>query len=435
MHVYLYIMIKADNMNLNNKIDVFSPYLIIFAIFLYVLFGFVGFYYKIKGLQSPSMGVYLYILFGCCFFIAGIIFPKMFYKFNFKSFKTLNNFLNFLYSQKEHLKKNFNQNKSANKSHNIEKKFFKSFSHLEIVILAIVLLGLSFQAINLLYSGGIPLLSGYLKAKAVTKIWVVSYLLFLPGINILLARFNRSYYYILFILGIGIFALTGYRTTTIVIILSVFITLYYTRKFSKNLKWIYFAIFIIGLAGIGILVGYISAMSIEWQTWTLNPFELFFYRAGYTLTVFNTLLGMQGATQGSLAYYSITGFFQSADPRAIVGEVVLGYKHSATSTIFGPALLDFGALALALQMFFIGLVLKLMHLIQKSKKGIFAAFYAIILAQTLVWIETGPTDLVVWIFYLISIILILYTYLDYRNYRKGHNLEEVMENDMKREEL
>ncbi|MDO8870299.1 MAG: oligosaccharide repeat unit polymerase family protein [Methanobacteriaceae archaeon] len=421
-------------MNLTNKIDVFSPYLIIFAIFLYVLFGLVGFFYQIKGLQAPSIGVYFYILFGCCFFLLGIIFPKIFYKLNFKRFKNLNNFLNQLYSQKEYLINNLNQNKSPDKSNNIKKSFFKSFSLLELVILAIVILGLSLQAINLIYSGGIPLLSGYLKAKAVTKIWIFSYLLFLPGINILLARFNRSYYYILFILGIAIFALTGYRTTTIVIILSVFITLYYTRNFSKNLKWIYFAIFIIGLVGIGLLVGYISAKSIEWQTWTLNPLELFFYRAGYTLTVFNTLIGMQGATHGTLTYYSLTGFFQAADPRAIVGEVVLGYKHSATSTIFGPALLDFGVWALALQMFFLGLILKLMHLIQKVKKGIFTVFYAIILAQTLVWIETGPTDLVVWIFYLISILLILYAYFNHRNYMNGYELDEVMGNDMKRED-
>ena len=290
-----------------------------------------------------------------------------------------------------------------------------SFSRLEIFILGIVIFGLFLQALNLFNSGGIPLLSGYLKAKAVTKIWIISYLLFLPGINILLAKFNRSYYYILFLLGIALFALTGYRTTTIVIILSVFITLYYTRKFSKNLKWVYFAIFVIGLVGIGLLVGYISAKSIEWQQWTLNPLELFFYRAGYTLTVFDKLIGMQGATNGTLAYYSLTGFFQSADPRAIVGEVVLGYKHSSTSTIFGPALLDFGTWALALQMFILGLVLKLMHLIQKTKKGIFTAFYAIILAQTLVWIETGPTDLVVWIFYLISIILVLFAFFKWRN--------------------
>ncbi len=401
-------------MKLINKIDVFSPYLVVFAIFLYVLFGITGFYYEIKGLQAPSIDIYLYILLGCCFFLAGVIFPKLIYKINFKGFKSVNNFLNYLYSKKDGLN-SLNNFSNENKSQSSVKTSRISFSRLEIIILGIVILGLSLQALNLFNSGGIPLLSGYLKAKAVTKIWIISYLLFLPGINILLAKYNRSYYYILFILGIGLFALTGYRTTTIVVILSVFITLYYTRKFSKNLKWIYFAIFLIGLVGIGLFVGYISAKSIEWQQWTLNPLELFFYRAGYTLTVFDKLIDIQGATNGTLTYYSLTGFFQSADPRAIVGEVVLGYKHSSTSTIFGPALLDFGTWALALQMFIIGLVLKLMHLIQKAKKGIFTAFYAIILAQTLVWIETGPTDLVVWIFYLISIILILHVILKHRN--------------------
>lgn len=402
-------------MKLINKIDVFSPYLVIFAIFLYVLFGITGFYYEIKGLKSPSWGVYLYILLGCCFFVAGVLFPKLIYKINFKGFKSVNNFLNYLYSKKDGLNSSNKNFLKENKSQKSGKNSKMNFSRLEIVILGIVIFGLSLQALNLFNSGGIPLLSGYLKAKAVTKIWIISYLLFLPGINILLAKFNRSYYYILFLLGIGLFALTGYRTTTIVIILSVFITLYYTRKFSKNLKWIYFAIFVIGLVGIGLLVGYISAKSIEWQQWTLNPLELFFYRAGYTLTVFDKLIGMQGATHGTLTYYSLTGFFQSADPRAIVGEMVLGYKHSSTSTIFGPALLDFGTWALALQMFVIGLVLKLMHLIQKAKKGIFTAFYAVILAQTLVWIETGPTDLVVWIFYLISVILIIYVILKHKN--------------------
>jgi oligosaccharide repeat unit polymerase len=398
-------------MKLINKIDVFSPYLVIFAIFLYVLFGITGFYFEIKGLQAPSSGIYLYILWGCCFFVAGVLFPKLIYKINFNAFKQVNNFLNYLYYKKNHLNNTLNENK-PNKSGKTSRM---SFSRLEIIILGIVIFGLLLQALNLFNSGGIPLLSGYLKAKAVTKIWIISYLLFLPGINILLAKFNRSYYYILFIMGIGLFALTGYRTTTIVVILSVFITLYYTRKFSKNLKWVYFAIFVVGLVGIGLLVGYISAKSIEWQQWTLNPLELFFYRAGYTLTVFDKLVGMQGVTNGTLTYYSLTGFFQSADPRAIVGEVVLGYKHSSTSTIFGPALLDFGTWALAVQMFVIGLVLKLMHLIQNAKKGIFTAFYAIILAQTLVWIETGPTDLVVWIFYLISIILIFYALLKHKN--------------------
>ena len=45
-------------MKLINKIDVFSPYLVIFAIFLYVLFGITGFYYEIKGLEAPPLGIY-----------------------------------------------------------------------------------------------------------------------------------------------------------------------------------------------------------------------------------------------------------------------------------------------------------------------------------------------------------------------------------------
>ena len=158
-----------------------------------------------------------------------------------------------------------------------------------------------------------------------------------------------------------------------------------------------------------LLVGYVAVKSIEWQQWNLNPLELFFYRAGYTLTVLAESLKFQGQTNGSLFYYSIMGFLESQDPRVIVGTLVLGYKHSATSTIFGPALLDFGFIGLAIQMFFLGFILKIMHFIQKYKKGIFTAFYAIILAQTIIWIETGPTDLVVYIFYLISIILIIIT--------------------------
>ncbi|MBO6104480.1 MAG: oligosaccharide repeat unit polymerase, partial [Methanobrevibacter sp.] len=60
------------------------------------------------------------------------------------------------------------------------------------------------------------------------------------------------------------------------------------------------------------------------------------------------------------------------------------------------------------QMFLIGLILKTLHSIQNHKKAIFSAFYGILLAQTIIWIETGPTDVVVWLFYLIGIFLIIH---------------------------
>lgn len=363
-------------------------------VFLYVLFGFIGFTYKIKNLVPPPSIVYLYIFGGIVFFAIGLLFPKLLVSIN----NSLNNIIGNLKLKRE-----------ESNNHPFKEIIWKDYSKLELILVLTVIIGLLLQVINIILVGGIPLFSGYLKAHAVTKIWILSYLLFLPGINILLAKFSRKYYYMLFICGMVLFALTGYRTTTIAIVLSVFITSYYTKDFfSKNNKYLYVLLFLVLISIMVLLVGYIAVKSIEWQQWNLNPLELFFYRAGYTLTVLGELLKFQGQTHGDLLYYSVMGFFKSQDPRVIVGTLVLGYKHSATSTIFGPALLDFGFVALAIQMFFLGFILKIMHFIQKYKKGIFTAFYAIILAQTIIWIETGPTDLVVYIFYFISIILIIY---------------------------
>ena len=85
----------------------------------------------------------------------------------------------------------------------------------------------------------------------------------------------------------------------------------------------------------------------------------------------------------------------------------IGRDHSITSTIFGPALLDFGIVGMILQMFLLGIILKTLHTIQTNRKTIFTAFYGILLAQTIIWIETGPTDIVVWLFYLIGILIII----------------------------
>lgn len=368
-----------------NKIDIFSPYLLLVLTFLYFILAYLAFYYQIRGISSPSLNLYLYILFASLFYLLGILTPFILHNIGPDKFN---------YSQYQQILSNSGK----------EFKYNLKFS-LEKILMLLVLFGLFLQLGNLYASGGIPLLSGYLKATAVTKVWLISYILFLPAINVLLANYTNKKYYILLVLGILLFALTGYRTTTMAILLSAFITLYYTRRF----KVAHIMLFVFSLIILVLVVGYVAVQSIEWQQWTLNPFELFLYRSGYTLTVFDQLIPLQGSTQGSIFYYTLTGYFESMDPRIIIGEAVLGYRHSSTSTIWGPALLDFGKLGLALQMFSLGLILKLMHFLQTYKKGVFTAFYAIIFAQTLIWIETGPTDLVVWIFYIMALALIIST--------------------------
>nr|WP_243687638.1 oligosaccharide repeat unit polymerase family protein [Methanobacterium formicicum] len=244
-----------------------------------------------------------------------------------------------------------------------------------------------------------------MKFKATTDLWRFAYPIFLPAITILLAKYPRKWYYLLFVIGLAVFAINGYRTTTMAILISGFVTLYYTRKMKTS--HILIAILLIGL--VGVAAGYIAVMSIQWQQWSLNPLQLVAYRAGFTMMVFDKIVHMAGATAGDLFQQA----FSTGHPRVTVGQVVLNYPVSGstpttsiTSTIFGPAVLDFGFYAMALQMFIIGAVLRIIYATQVKANGAFTALYAIVLTHTMIWVETGPTDSVVYLFYLLALVAV-----------------------------
>ncbi len=353
------------------KIDIFSPLVLVLLVIIYLIFSQIAFQYHLKELVGININTIYIIFLGLLLYVGGICLSDYMLK---------------------------NREFSVNES-----KLDKIFS--EKVVLSFVILGILLQVVNLLYLGGIPLFSGYLKAHAATRIWLVSYLVFLPSVNILLARYDNKKYYILFFIGLILFVFTGYRTTVMAIVISMLITVYYTR----DLKWKYLILAILAIFVLLLIVGYVAVKSIEWQTWTLSPLELLFYRAGYTLQVLDKAVLLQGSTHGQLIYNTLMGFFKSTDPRVIVGSTTLGYAHSTTSMIFGPALLDFGLYAMLIQMFLLGVIMNFIYKIQKSLKNIFVALYAILLAHVFIWIETGPTDLVVLLFFLITLIIIFYS--------------------------
>ena len=371
-------------MNFNFKkenFDLFHPLIIVVMTILFLIIAMPMWYFY-RELPSPNLDLYLYIGLGLLFFIFGVF---------------VSNYI---------LKKNFKIDAdSTKKILALEKlSLSDSYSKNELIIVGLVSLGILMQIINIVLLGGIPLFSATLKAKAATKIWLVSYIIFLPSINILLAKYNRKSHYLLLLIGLVLFALTGYRTTPIAIMLSALITLYYTRDVDVK----YIILSILAIAAVLLAVGFIAVQAISWQHWSLNPIELVSYRAAFTLNVLSKAIENQFTTMGNLFYTTLTGFFTHSDARVLVGQATLGRVHSITSTIFGPALLDFGIVGMLVQMFLIGLILKTLHSIQNHKKAIFTAFYGILLAQTIIWIETGPTDVVVWLFYLIGIFLIIH---------------------------
>lgn len=352
------------------KFDIFSPLIFVLMVIVYLIFSEIAFHFHLKELIGVNINTVYVIFLGIIFYVIGFYLCQ--YTFKNKEVSLLQNKIDKVFTEK--------------------------------TVLILVIIGIILQIMNLLYLGGIPLFSGYLKAHAATRIWLLSYLIFLPSINILIAKFDNKKYYLLFLMGLLLFVLTGYRTTVMAIVISMLITVYYTKEIPKA----YFVLAGICIFILLLVVGYIAVKSIEWQTWTLNPIELLFYRAGYTLQVLDKAVSLQGSTNGTLLFNTLTGFFKSTDPRVIVGSTTLGYAHSTTSMIFGPALLDFGLYAMLIQMILLGFVLNLIYIIQKNVGSIFVALYAMLLAHVLIWIETGPTDLVVLLFFLITIILVGY---------------------------
>ena len=353
-------------MNLE-KIDFFQPFIVVVAILAFLIMGYIGsFNYRFE--DPLNSEVILTIIFACIVFSAGILIVK--FKINVENTKEID-FLS------------------------------------EKLLITLTIIALFLQSLNLVLIGGIPLFNSTLKVNATTNIWRIAYPLFLIMINILLAKYYSRKYLVLVLLGAIIFGLNGYRTSVLGILGSSFITLYYLEKISGKVGIIFIAIIIMGIMAIG----YIASKSIATQTWTLNPLELIFYRAAFTLELFEKIIPLAGTTHGHI----LSMIFSSGSPRTFVGEYVMKYTFCATSTLFGPVMLDFGLIGLTVQMLVMGLFLSLVH---KLKKGIGVGIYSMILTHTLIWIETGPTDIMIWFLYLIGFILILIN-LNYINLNKN----------------
>ena len=342
---------------MKNKIDYFNPMIVVVGILAFLAMGYIGsFNYRFE--DPLKLEVILTVIFACIIFSVGVLLAK--HKIN------------------------------------IESKEITFLS--ERLLLALTIIALVLQALNLVLLGGIPLFNSTLKANATTNIWRVAYPLFLIMINLLLAKYYNRKYLLLIIIGALIFGLNGYRTSVLGILGSSFITLYYLDKISRKFGIAFVALIVIGLMA----VGYIASQSIAGQHWTLNPLELIFYRAAFTLEVFEKIIPLAGTTNGHI----LGMIFSSGSPRTFIGEYVLHYTVCLTSTLFGPVMLDFGYIGLAVQMLFMGIFLEV---INKIKNGIGVGIYSIILTHTIIWIETGPTDIMIWFLYLIGLIYILIT--------------------------
>ena len=254
----------------NGNFDLFNPLIVVVMTILFLIIAMPMWYFY-QELPSPNIDLYLYIGLGLLFFVFGVFLS------------------NYILSKKFKINVDYDPRKVLNPE---KLSLSNPYSKKEMILVGLVLLGILLQIINIALLGGIPLFSATLKAKAATKIWLISYIIFLPSINVLLARYNRKSHYLLLLIGLVLFALTGYRTTPIAIMLSALITLYYTR--DVDVKYIILAI--LAIAVVLLAVGFIAVQAISWQHWSLNPIELVSYRAAFTLNILSKAIENQFAT-------------------------------------------------------------------------------------------------------------------------------------------
>lgn len=266
-------------------------------------------------------------------------------------------------------------------------------------------LGLIFLIIDLYFAGAIPLFSPSARTRLIVVYTMLAELI-PPGAILLIAYFGeryrrgklslktaRIYSFSIFVAALILISTLGFRTQIIVTLLGGFIAMQLT-----GLVGFVEVILSLALAGFGVVfLGYLRAAS---QGSPIGFFEVIGARIGLTLSVFDHLVKRFmpfGANKG----YTLLASFSSLipglpgpkfGPRTIVARLFGISGISVTSTLLGTIVLDLGIVGVVLFMFLLGHVLGTAYRAAKTGSAMAVGIYAVLLAYTIVGIETGLVD-------------------------------------------
>ncbi len=253
--------------------------------------------------------------------------------------------------------------------------------------LRILLVGsyaLAIVAVALTLSRGIPLLeAGFRESVAVSPARAVFHGLAVLSASLLILntrwRIALPAIAVLVLLGV----LSGFKSDAIAVILSAVIAGLAANRLSLRAL-------LPALAAVGVILTLVSTQiaSVAYSSWKIPPHLYIFYRTGFTFSVFNRIVEL------SSPWGLLHGSAMSDVSQMITSKVVLGYEreHIITSTLFGPAMLDFGITGLTIVALLLGAYLGIMH--RLAGNPLATASYAVALTHVLILIEVGlqPTS-------------------------------------------
>jgi len=243
--------------------------------------------------------------------------------------------------------------------------------------------GIGFCIINVIIIGKLPLIAPELREISLTPLFVLGYSFVLLSNNFGLLKEKYPFNLIFPVISLLLFALYGFRTYIILLLLSSIVTLYLTGNKQKTA--VYFGL--IGLV-LTIVLGYVTVLLLP-QNWKLNPFELLWYRFTFTFDVFDKICAtVRFNLHGnySLLTETTTGY--------IISQKILNYSHNITSTVFGPPIFDGGLFEVSI--FTLLISISLFKLYKGTKNNsLLIPYYGLIISIFLVSIEISPYPLII----------------------------------------
>ena len=198
----------------------------------------------------------------------------------------------------------------------------KILTYMDSIIFAVGVL--SFIALTVEY-GTIPILD-YSVRMAISKdpLRLIS-----TGALVYGGMSNTLYFVVAFILLL----LLGYKAGILILSISFLLYRYCLRKVS--LKGI-----VVSVLGLMVILAVMTKVILlsSGQRWSVGILKILSYRAYFDITVLEKIINYPTHTFGKIVL--------NPDGERLIGELLFGYSHNFTSTMFGPVYLDFGVYGL-----------------------------------------------------------------------------------------
>lgn len=277
-------------------------------------------------------------------------------------------------------------------------------NNIDVCAFTFVMAGIFFWVLDVLLFGGIPLLTPEARGSLDVTFTMLSHLLPIGCVMVIVVTKNRTASVILVVLSVVLMGLLGYRTQVVLVMLASCVAAFLMNVITS----IETGLVLAGTGGLGLLLTSLRDIILQTRVGIIEAVQA---RVSVTLDIYDMMAnlgGVFGYTKGQVYVASFPYFARlmpgyAYSPRWYIAEMV-GMDVSATSTILGPLAVDFGLVGIAVGMFFLGYLLSRLYW-RKTPLGV--SLYCVVLAYSLIGIETGIVDLEVILIFFLAFLYIL----------------------------